>query len=260
VSAPVILLTRPEAESAALAERLAAQGWQPLLWPVLTVVGRPGQPEATGAQAVLLTSANAARALPAALLNPLPPLCLCVGNATATVARAAGYRGVEAAGGDGADLAEAVVARLDPRAGALLFPRGEDVAGDLAGCLRGAGFEVRESVVYAAEPAGAPPEPVARALIEGRVAAVALYSPRSAAVFAAEARRFGPALGSLRAVAISAKAAAPLDGLGLAAVRVARTPTQAGMLEEIEAVREDLDTAAHRGDVRLGGRKGDPLR
>jgi uroporphyrinogen-III synthase len=260
VSAPVILLTRPEAESTALAERLAAQGWQPLVWPLLAIVPRPVRPDTTGAQAVLLTSANAARCLPAERLHPLPPLCLCVGNATAAAARAAGYRGVEATAGDGADLAEAVVARLDPAAGALVFLRGEEVAGDLAGTLRGAGFAVGETVVYAAEPAGPPPEPVAGALAAGAVAAVALYSPRSAAVFAAEARRFGPGLAATRAVAISAKAAAPLADLGLAGVSVARTPTQAGMLEAIAAVGNELDAGPRRGDVGLGGRKADPLR
>lgn len=241
---PAVLVTRPAAESEALSAALAEAGWRPLLWPLLDVVPRPGAPDANGVQAVILTSANAARACPASNLSAQPAHCLCVGEATARAAREAGYCGVEATGGDAEALAAAVRVRLTPADGALLFLRGEQVAADLAAMLREAGFSVREAVVYAAEAATAAPEIVAAALAAGEVAAAMFFSPRSSAVFARLAEPFRAGLGATRAVAISPRAAEPLSGLGFAAISVAQVPRSDAMLAALGPPSS--------GNVRLG--------
>jgi uroporphyrinogen-III synthase len=228
---PGVLITRPEPQARALATALAAEGWWPILWPLMTVAPL-ATPDLGGAQAVLLTSANAARLTPAA---PIPALC--VGAATARAAREAGFADVRSADGDAAALAALARATLDPSAGPLAFVRGETVAGDLAGALRAAGFDVTEHVAYAARPALAAPAAVATALDRGAVAAALFYSPRTAEIFADLCSGWRDALARTTAVAISDAAAAPLAALGFAAVRVAARPDDAAMRDALAATR-----------------------
>ena len=248
MTGPAVLVTRPAVEAEALSAALMTSGWHPLQWPMLDIVPCAATPEADGVQAVLLTSANAARTCPAGLLSPVPPRCLCVGEATAAAARQAGYAGVSAAGGDARALVTAVRSRCDPGNGPLLFLRGEDVATDLAGALREAGFEVREAIVYTAQPSRTAPPAIAAALSAGEVAAALFFSPRSSAAFARLAGPFRKGLAVTRAVAISTRAAAPLRALGFASVDIAATPRLSAMLDALGR--------PGRGDVRLGSRGG----
>src|SRR3954465_4216067 len=79
-----VLITRPEPGAAETARRVAALGWRPILAPALVLAPRPFA--APPAQALLLTSRAAARALP-----PSDSLVLAVGEATAAEARARGF-------------------------------------------------------------------------------------------------------------------------------------------------------------------------
>lgn len=253
MSAPVILITRAEPEATALAKFLRPQGWAPLVWPLLHIAPVGTAPSGAGVQAVLMTSANAARTLPASRLVPLPSACLCVGTATAKAAEAAGYHGIATAGGDAAALARHAEATLDPAAGALLFLRGETVAGGLAEPLRQAGFTLREAVVYRAEAAEAVPAPVMAALERGDIVAATFYSPRAAAIFAGLTAAPCAGLGRTTAIAISGNAAAPLDALGFGAVTVAARPDALAMQDAI------AQAFPGRGDKPVGGRPGAPL-
>ncbi|TVQ52683.1 MAG: uroporphyrinogen-III synthase [Rhodobacteraceae bacterium] len=230
--APAILVTRPEPEGARLAERLAADGWRPLIWPVLSVAGTGAAPDYAGAQAAVLTSANAARHAPP---GPIPAYC--VGDATAAAAQAAGFPQAISAAGDATALMALLRARLRPEGGRVVVLRGETVAADVAAALRAEGFDARETVVYATRASDQPPGCVARALAAGDLRAAAFYSPRSAAVFADWARRARPPLGHARALAISAAAAAPLQGLGFEGVTVAAHPDGEAMLAGVAALR-----------------------
>ena len=114
-----VLVTRPEPGAAETAARVAALGWEPVLAPALVL--RPRAIVIGRAQALLLTSRTAARALP----PPIPGLpVLAVGEATAEEARARGWR-AEAAAGTARELAEMAAQRLDPRAGPLLLAVGQ---------------------------------------------------------------------------------------------------------------------------------------
>lgn len=241
MSAPRVLLTRPSADSAALAARLGACGWAPMVWPLLDIVPTGARPDSTGVQAVLLTSANAARAVAAHDLAPLPPRCLCVGAATAAAAREAGYGGIEAAEGDADSLAALIRAQCRPADGPLLFLRGADVAADLGAMLAAEGFSVRQAIVYKAVAATVAPPEVASALQGGSLAAALFFSPRTATVFAGLAAPWRGALGGTRAVAISGRAAAPLADLGFGAVAIAATPDEPAMLAALGAASRGLD-------------------
>jgi uroporphyrinogen-III synthase len=232
VSAPAVLLTRSAEDAAPMAARLAAEGWRPLVWPVLEIRPTGARVDLTGAQAVLFTSRRAVAATAAAAIP-----ALCVGAATAAAAQAAGFAPARAADGDAAALAALVAATLDPADGPLVFPRGETVAGDLAGALRARGFAVAETVVYAAAPAAAAPPDLAAALGAGAVRAATFWSPRGAAAFAALAAPWRAGLAATEAVAISAAAAGPLAGLGFAAVAVAARPDAAAMAAALARMR-----------------------
>lgn len=167
-------MTRPEPGGAETAARVAALGWTPLLAPALVLV--PRAIVMPPAQALLLTSRAAARAVP--VMPPLPVLA--VGEATAAEARARGYTQVAAAAGTAEELARLAATTLDPAAGALLLAAGQGYALDLAGDLRRCGFRVIRRVAYAAEPAGNLPPEVVAAWSAGRVGTVLFHSPRSA--------------------------------------------------------------------------------
>src|SRR5690349_9915206 len=150
-----VLITRPEPGAAETARRVAALGWRPILAPALVLGPRPFAWPA--AQALLLTSRAAARALPPRDM-PAPWPVLAVGEATAAEARARGFARVAAAAGDAAALAEHAARTLDPAAGPLLLAVGEGYGAELAADLRARGFRVQRRVAYAARPAPALPE------------------------------------------------------------------------------------------------------
>lgn len=254
-AAPTVLVTRPAGEAGPFAARLSAAGWRPILWPLLEIAPTGEPPDLADAQAALLTSANAARAVAGRLVN-LRPRALCVGAATARAAEAAGFAAeTPGAAGDGAALAAWAAARLDPADGPLVFLRGAEIAGDPAGDLRAAGFTVREQVVYAARPATAAPPAVDAALREGTVDAAAFFSPRAAATFAALSAPWRAALAGASAAAISPAAARPLSGLGFARVTAAARPDAAA----VEALlAEALEGARERAAARAAGRPPGP--
>jgi uroporphyrinogen-III synthase len=139
----------PDAERTA--ERVRAFGAEPVLAPLLTIVPCVYDTNVEGAQALLFTSSNGVRAFPDARRVHATPV-LTVGDATAEAARAAGFSDVRSADGDASALAELAKATLAPHAGKLVHIRGEDVAGDLVGALRAAGFSVEQRIAYAARP------------------------------------------------------------------------------------------------------------
>jgi len=179
------IVTRPEGEAQAVVARLASAGHEVVLAPLLAIVGRSAVIPQRDYQAVLVTSANGARAL---ARHPdrerLKGVEVhAVGPASAAAARAAGF-GVRQAGGDVGALIAAARRNLDPAKGPLLYVSGATVSGDLEGALRAAGFAVDRAVLYAAEPVTTLPEAAAAALAEGRSGdGVLLYSPRTAEIW-----------------------------------------------------------------------------
>lgn len=240
-----VLVSRPEPGGAETARRVAALGWSPVLAPALVLA--PRRFAFPPAQALLLTSRAAARALP----PPVPGVpILAVGEATAAEARARGWPDARAAAGTAEDLARQASATLDPRAGPLLLAVGQGYAMDLAASLRAHGFRVIRRIAYAAEPAADLPEAAVQALRDGRVGAVLFHSPRSAACAMTLLRAAGLAaivprlevLAISRRVAEAARAAAA--PFVWRAVRVAARP------EEEELMR----LLGRRGEPGTGGR------
>jgi uroporphyrinogen-III synthase len=234
-----LLLTRPADDSEATAAELRRRGHDVLIEPMLAIQPLPDAPfEPAGAQAILLTSANGARALAGRAVPRTLPV-FAVGDATARAAADAGFGRVESAGGDIADLARLVARRLDPAAGALIHIAGSAVAGDLAGDLGARDFEVRRAVLYASQPATALSASCIAALAGDALDGAVFFSPRSGRAFARLARTAGCEDNCRRLTGwfLSAAVAAACD-LPFRARRIAAAPTQAALLAAIDATEE----------------------
>ncbi|BBK34599.1 uroporphyrinogen-III synthase [Stella humosa] len=240
-----VLLTRPEAESRALAAELAAAGILSVVAPVLRIEPVPEaaadlQQGLDGARALLFTSAQAVAAFARLSARRDLPV-FAVGPATAAAARDAGFAAVEGADGDGAALALLVAARLEPGAEPLVHPAGADVAGDLPGALEKAGFQLRRVVLYKAEAVDGLPAAARDALRAGTLDGVLLFSPRTAARFAELVTSAGlagsPSDIRLPVAYCLSPAVAAAATLPWRAVRVADEANQPSLLRLVEADR-----------------------
>lgn len=230
------LVTRPRAEAAEVAELLAARGIAAIVEPLLDIHYRSEPtPDLAGVQAVLCTSANGVRAL-ARLSGERGLKLFAVGEASAARARAEGFAEVHSAAGAIADLVRLASGSLRPEAGRLLHVAGSEVAGDLAGELRGRGFTVDRAVLYEARPAAALGAATIRALAAGIVDFALFFSPRTAAIFARLATEAGvaDAMRFVAAVSISAAADSALKPLRFRARHIAERPDQNALLAALD--------------------------
>jgi uroporphyrinogen-III synthase len=211
---PLLLLTRPEAQSRAFAARLS--GTHEVRIAPLTEIEPVDWDRslADGVRGVILTSANAVPAV--SYLAPLDAWC--VGEATARVAAAAGFR-AHAAAGDAVALV-ADLRRLRPE-GPLLHAHGLHLARDMGAALEPMGLTVRSAVVYAARMVPWPSD-LPQSLAGRRVIAP-VFSPRAAAELSA--RMPDPPAG-LMLIAISRAAADRLSDALRGHAMVIDTPEQ----------------------------------
>jgi uroporphyrinogen-III synthase len=230
-----VLITRPEREAASIAQALAARGHQAVLAPLfrLQILHPPADFAATlaAAQAILITSANGARALAEATELRSKPV-FAVGDTTATTAEGLGFTPVTSAAGDAAALSELVGQRLKPEAGPLLHVSGADAAGTLAP----EGFDVKRVVLYEAREAEALPDS-ARAALQARAIDIAtFFSPRAAQLFVRLVTEAGlaEACRPVTAIAISPAAAQPLADLPFRRTVAAERPTRQAVLDQID--------------------------
>jgi uroporphyrinogen-III synthase len=228
-----LLVTRPEAEAARTAAALHARGHEVVLGPLLRIelvdFALPGD----AWSAVVLTSANAARAVAehprrAALIAAE---VFAVGRHTADAARAAGFRTVHCADGDKDDLADLLRARRGDASAPLLYLTGEARAGDLAA----GDAPVLTVVTYRAVKVQHFAPEVAAALARREVDGVLHFSTRSAQAYLDCAARAGIREAALAPVhiCISRQVGEPLAAAGAAALRIAPRPDEAAMLELI---------------------------
>lgn len=195
-------------------------GWEPLVQPLLAIRPlSPALPDLEGFAALAFTSRNGVSAF-AALTPWRDPRVFAVGEATAQAAREAGFSDVQSADGAVDDLVALIAQQMQPGERLLAAVARHPVA-DLAGLLTGR-VQVETLAVYEAVETGvgAP----------DNVAAILIHSPRAAVALVALGAEI---IDQRRIVAISAQAAAPLNGLPVADLHIATHPSEAGMLEAL---------------------------
>jgi uroporphyrinogen-III synthase len=231
-----LIVTRPADDLAPLKAKLEATGHEVLAAPLLAIAFTGADVARKPYQAVLVTSANGARAI---ARHPerariVTSDAIAVGPASAAAAREAGFARVEeAAGGDVDSVIAHVIATRNPDAGPLLYASGEVTAGKLEEELGARGFSVDRAILYAAQPVDALPGEALAAVRSGTAQGVLLYSPRTASVWAAlvAAANLTGDVGRLHHLCISANTAAAIrSALPHVPVSVASVPTEQGML------------------------------
>ena len=232
-----LLVTRPEPDGERTGAALRARGHHVLLAPLLRVEAVACDLGDAAYGAVVMTSANAVRAVAAhpsrATLAALRAFT--VGRRTAQAARAAGFADVRSADGDKADLAALIRAEHEAARGPLLYLAGEDRAGELD--LSASGIAVITMVIYRAVATEHLPDAVSAALAAAAIDGVLHFSRRSAEAYLACGRRAGllaEALVPLQ-LCLSAAVAEPLAAAGAASIRIAARPDEAAMLELVGA-------------------------
>jgi uroporphyrinogen-III synthase len=225
-----LLVTRPQDDGERTAARLRARGHHVTLAPLLRIEAVDFELPRAPLGAVVITSANAARAIARhprrEALIALPAFT--VGRHTAEAARAAGFFEVECADGDKDDLIALMRARGGERSAPLLYLAGEDRAGDLAA----SGVPLLTAVVYRAVKVERFAPDVAAALGQGALDGVLHFSRRSAKAYLDCAAR----VGMQRALApvhfcLSRQVSQPLAAAGAAAIRLAPHPDEAAMID-----------------------------
>ena len=231
-----VLVTRPREDAEALALELERRGHHVVLMPLLEIRHLPEvDVPVAGVQAVLLTSANGARAL--AQASPVRDIAIfAVGDATASAAADRGFADITSAGGDVTQLADLVADTLEPNAGRLLHVGARQLAGDLAGALGARGFDVDRVELYEAVPASRIDDDVSRQLSGGEIDVAMFFSPRSAATFVNLVRhaRLEKTCQTLDAVCLSKAVAQELDGIAWHRIAVAARPDQSALLAVLD--------------------------
>ena len=242
---PTLLLTRPAEAS----DRFAAQlhgilgGAMPrvLTAPLIRVDYAGRLPDMASVAALVFTSANGVRAYVAAG-GPRGLPAWAVGEATAEAARRAGLA-PRTAGGDARALVETLT-QARP-AGRLLHVHGEHARGEVAQKLRAAGLDAEEAVLYR-QILLPLTDAAAQALDGAAPVVVPLFSPRTAAQFAAQHRGRAPLL----LAAMSAAVAHRVAHLPAARLLQAERPDAPAMLRAVVSL---LDHAARLEGPEPGG-------
>ena len=181
-----LVVTRPDPDARPLIEALEKAGHEVLHAPLMEIVFRPDVKIASkDYQAVLVTSANGARALAAhpGLVCLEKALAVTVGPASTRAARDAGFSRIEQADGDVAALIDFAKANLSPQDGPLLYASGAKTTGSLQARLTAAGFEVDRAILYDAVAATALPSAIADFMQTQQQSGVLLFSPRTARIW-----------------------------------------------------------------------------
>lgn len=189
------IITRPEEDAGFLQQELINAGLTVHLAPMIAIqfeeaIALEDKPY----QAVLFTSANGVRALQTATMphRLVGAKAICVGPASAAVARSAGFNEIiRASETNVSGMIATIKNELSAANGPLLYPSGRQVSGDLETVLTAHGFEVDRRIVYEARAMQTLPDSVATILAKNVPAMVLLYSVRTAKIWCNGVEREG---------------------------------------------------------------------
>lgn len=214
-----LLILRPEPGASATRHRAEAAGWETIVAPLFAIEPRDWTPpDPAGFDAVMMTSANAARHGGAGLSRFTGLLLYAVGEATTTAARNRGFADIV--------TGDAGIERLAGQIRADGHARILHLAGKKTRRFDTSRLQVTTVAVYAAEPR----EPVGLAdVLQDEIVAL-LHSPRAARYFAEYCDSHDIDRQGIGIVSISPPALNEAGGGWRGAV-LAESPTDAAMLE-----------------------------
>jgi uroporphyrinogen-III synthase len=237
-----LLITRPEIDAQPLRVELSARGHDSLIAPLLEIEFLADvRLDLTGVQALVITSANGARALDNRGIDnrgiDLAIKIFAVGDASARACRALGFSNIASANGDVSDLAALISRHIKPQDGPLLHVAGTKVAGDLAGALETAGISLKRVVLYRARIAATLPPAIVAELSNNNLDGALFFSPRTARSFVSllQLADLSEACNKLTGFCLSQAVAHELRDLPWRNLVVAEAPNQSALLAAIAA-------------------------
>ncbi len=219
-----VLLTRPLAQSRAMAEILALCDHKAIISPLLHIVPLAWDFPEAQIDALVLTSQNAVPQQHLDALKNIPAYC--IGAASAEAARAAGLAVAGDANGDRAALVTLLAAHKPQRA---LFLSGHTERADLIAELAAVGVPTLKRTVYRAD-ATALSALAIDAISENKIDWALLFSPRSAALFASHCNALTALQKNRLRLACLSSAVAEACGADWAHVTIAAQPSTAHLL------------------------------
>jgi uroporphyrinogen-III synthase len=229
-----LLVTRPQPDSERTAAALRARGHHVIAFALLQTETINCEIPNLSYGALVMTSANAARALAGhprrTELLSLPVFA--VGAHSAELARIAGFSEVHSANGNKQQLSAMLQQYFAGNGNSLLYLAGEDRAGELElpECTR-----VVTVAIYGMVKRKTFSSAVEAALAQRQIDGVLHFSRRSAEAYLDCAVRSGIVQAALAPVhyCLSRQVATPLIDAGAAAIRIAPRPDEAALLELI---------------------------
>lgn len=221
-----VIVTRTQPGADETATSLTQRGYRALLSPMLQIAPSGLDPAAlAGVRDLIFTSANGVRAFAASGEPAEGRTAWCVGPSTAIAAREAGFSHVVEGDGDAEDLARLILTARGEISGPVLHVANDAAAGNLVSALTQSGLDARFAAAYRTEPAPALSAPALAALKDGPVLLL-VHSAKGAAAIV----QSGVKLDHAVVVAISAAAAAPLQGIPLAGLHIAARPNEDALM------------------------------
>lgn len=216
---PIVLVTRPTAQSQAFMVRLTAEAgtFTPLVSPIFAFesLQRVEIPAGSGA---IFTSVQGVRSS----LPGMGRIAWCVGDATAAAAQEHGFR-ARSAGGSANDLVAYILSGSDGRP--LVHVRGEVSQGDVAARLQASGQRCVAKIAYRKRPLPLSDDAL-RALNGERFVLLPLFSSETVGILA----KAGPFLAPLVVIAISDAVSERAEILSPDNVVTSARPDLAGMV------------------------------
>lgn len=232
-----VLVTRPEPGATRTAKRLADLGFQPLVLP-LSEIKPLLVPQVHGHyDVVAITSANAVRHAPPDFLVRLYDFpCFVVGDATAEIARARGFKQVLAGNGNGVSLAEEINSSTAENA-RVLYLTGRVRAPQFEDIVRHSGRRVTAIPIYDTILKHYQTDYLAHLFEASPVGICLLYSKRGAAALLAMIDQVCAhhLFENTQFLCLSDNIARIVSGQGFRRVRVADVQSETGLFELLHA-------------------------
>ena len=248
MTAKTILITRPPGDEIELSDALHALGLRVIHEPLTQIfLLHTARPELARAlyhdpDAVIVTSRHGARAL--ATLSELRDVPLiAVGRATADVAQSCGFARVFDAGGDVEKLLRYIADAYDQGA-RFLYVSADQVQADLPSLLAAKDMYAERIVAYEAVAAEQLSDTLVEHVKRGRLDAVTLFSQRAAHIFTALLAKAGleETTAGLHVFALSDAVAEPLLSYPWKTIHIAREPTLASLVQEVDNALRDKES------------------
>ncbi len=221
---PVLLMTRPEPDSRAFAGTLRGC-FDLVISPLFDVQVAESLPPIAADCGVIFTSINGVRAWQA-LGGQVHHPCFAVGEATGRAARAIGFDPI-CAQGTAADMIPMII-RAAPTV-PLVHARGRHARGGVADALVAAGIDTQAVVLYDQKAMSLNKDAIS-VLCGNRAVIAPLFSPRTAALFQAQAVITTP----VAVVAMSDAVAESLEQIAVQRVDIAAHPSADSMRRTVQ--------------------------